>query len=362
MQGQTYIRPRGSAGIGNSRRTGGQKRIPVQGKVIRAGKPVGHNFLTEKFIATERHLLPVEVSEKDYRFLVASAKRYAASRSKKLRIVRSKDKVSVLASIYEQLEKMLDKGHSLDFFHDDENGGLYFVINRWLMDEGTVYFVPFKFTYYMKDSTLALLTRRFIATFAKVNGWESVYEQYLFEMIKEERQWDYDKEDYDADFISYFDGGIAEKRINEMAGMKALSAKELLDFTPHPEDKELYDCLVKGLEYINPEHPYNMFGNCWSECYFRDWNDESNEMEDNLMIEPIDSLFSVVYDKDDSMTETLISYISSACECGDSVQDILCEQHSLSPDKDVEFNSAIPCLIDYIVELVSISEKYEMPF
>ena len=303
----------------------------------------------------------MEVSEKDYRFLVASAKRYAASRSKKLRIARSKDKVSVLASIYEQLEKMLETGYALDFFHDDENGGLYFVINRWLMDYGTCYYIPFKFTYYMKDSALALLVRRFIATFAKVNGWMSVYEDYPFEMIKDEREWDYDGDNFDDDYKAYFDGGIAEQRINEMSGMEMLSASELLDFTPSPEDKELYDCLVKGLEYINPEHPYNMFYNCWSECYFRDWNDEYNEMEDNLMIESIYPLFSVVYDKDDSMTETLISYISSSCECGDAVQDILCEQHSLSPDKDVEFNSAIPCLIDYIGELVSICEKYEMP-
>lgn len=322
--------------------------------------PAGYSFLTSKFCDDDRHRLPLDVTEEDFKYLVSSAKRFARSRGKKLSIKRNADKVGIIASAYSQLHDMLDDGQTIELFHDDENGGLYFVINRWLMEDRTCYYVPFGFTYDMKDKDLALLTRRFLSTFRKVNRWDSIYDSFLFESMAEEAQYEESlDDDLDEEYMSYFGDGEIAKRIKEFNTLAPITPEELLRFSPSSDDSPLYELLVKGLKFIDAENRYNMFGYLWSECYFRDYIDDDNEREEQPFIQPIEEIFSLVYSADDSMTERLISYVSSECECGDTEQDMLVEQVSLKPDKDVEFTSRVPEIIEFIGDFTDIARRYE---
>ena len=333
MQRTAHILGDGGSRKTHYRRCGEPLRAKQAGVLGRAGLDARDSFLSRKIERSERIFLPVQLKARDCRQLVASATNFAASRGAEVTIPQKvKGNAELIASLYNQLNPLCLEGETLSLYHDEDMGETRFVLKNWPMDESTVYFIPFKYTFDLEDKALGLLIRRFLRTLDSVQKWGSIYETFYFEAMME--NYEYERDEEMSLLEEYKPDGRIFNIIHDLYRLPLLTADEFKAFKPRPQDKDLYDTFAGGLEFITT--PYDFFEKCWSMSHYRDIDPDIYGGEEP-MINPIEELFSIVYDYD-SVVETIVSDLSSYYQCGDTEQDIIVEERVLKPKGVPEFD------------------------
>ena len=303
--------------------------------------------------------MPLVLPARDIRKLIASAVNFAECRGGSIDVPESKDKAAILASLYKQMERLLEKDETLGLFHDEEMGETEFVLKRWPMAEQMVYFIPIAFTYQLEDKALGLLLRRFLHTFEKKQHWESIFDTFYFEGYMENTQYELESnpDDFDDDekamFMSYLKGGEAFNRLEEFDTLELLSVDEFKAFVPREQDKDLYDAFASGLDFL--ENDYGVFNRCWSMSRYVSF-DEGIYGDERPIVNPIEELFSIVWEED-AMVDRMIDDISNYYQCGDTEQDLLVEEYVLKPKGELVFDDTLRSFMEFVDKIAKVSHE-----
>lgn len=326
MQRTANILGNGGSRKAHYRGCGEPLRTKQAGALGRSRLDARDSFLSRKIERSERIFLPVRLNARECRQLVASATNFAAARGGEVSVQKKvKDNAELVASLYNQLKPLCMDCETLSLFHDEDDGETRFVLKNWPMDESTVYFIPFKYTFDLEDKELGLLIRRFLRTLDSVQKWGSIYETFYFEAMME--NYEYERDEEMSLLEEYKPDGRIYRIIHDLYGLPLLTADEFKAFKPRPQDRELYDRFAGGIEFITT--PYDFFERCWSMSHYRDIDPDIYGGEEPI-VNPIEELFSIVYDYD-SVIETIVSDLSSYYQCGDTEQDIIVEERVLMP-------------------------------
>lgn len=302
------------------------------------------------------HILPFKLGARAFRRLVASASNFAESRGARLDIPEGKDNAEVLAALFDQMNNLLKDKESIELYYDDEMEEYQFVLKDWPMYYEMVYFVPFAWTFKVKDKKFGALARRFLRTFAKKGGWCSVYDGYYFEALLENVMYEQDSLDDDdlEMYQSYATGGKTRKLIDEFYEAPLLTAEEFLAFKPKKADKAVYDLLASGIDFIADDYPSYLENFAWSVSRYRAF-DENDYDGGEPIVNPIEELFSIVYENDD-VIDTIVQDISSYYQSGDTEQDIPVDEVVLTPKGEPRLHPELGRYMRFVEALAKLPE------
>lgn len=307
-------------------------------------------FLRHNVGKTERFFLPIRIKDRECRELVAQLTNFAAQRGAVLEVPAKNEHGEVLAELYREVSPLLKRDETISLFYDDTDGTMSFLYRRWPMPDQTVFFVPFKFTYDLKDKDLGLLLRRFLRTFSRTNGWDSVYQSFYFESIMENLEYEMghnreNMDDCDVDsYEEYRENGEVMMKLKEFYDLPLLTVAEFKAFKPKDEDRKLYDIFAEGLEFLEKDN--NFFGRVWSLSQYID-NDNDQYGGEEPMVNPVEELFSIIYDYD-VLIDNIVSDISSYYQCGDTEQDILVDECLLDSKRKLKVDEKMSRYMKFV--------------
>lgn len=173
-----------------------------------------------------------------------------------------------------------------------------------IIKENEVWWIPFEWTYKCRRS-FGILARKFLATLARETGFGDIYNSFLAESLFEYyREMDDEEENMNEKldvWDSYKKGKIARRF--ESIRKLTITRREILNFKPTTEEKELYDIIKKGCRWIDRKKEFSI----------RDYMKVDMEGYYDYCVDP-EVQFSLVYDFDlveESIEEGIDAELSS---------------------------------------------------